>query len=114
MAQNHAAIQETNTQAKQLPQPDPALKRLDRLVGTWELTGRTLDAQEDNITGRVVIEWMPGGFFLQQRGEMNFMGFKAHSLEILGYNPATDTFPATVYSSMGGVPLSYHWDVQGD
>jgi hypothetical protein len=95
-------------------QPDPALKRLEKLVGTWEMKGRTLDAQEDSLTGRTVIEWMPGGFFLQLRGEIDFMGFKMQSLEILGYDPTTDTFPSTVYSSMDGNPSTYHWDVQGD
>jgi hypothetical protein len=39
--------------AQDQPTPDPALKRLERLVGTWELKGRTLDAKDDNISGRV-------------------------------------------------------------
>ena len=30
-----------NTQRMRLSQPDPALKRLEKLVGTWELKGRT-------------------------------------------------------------------------
>jgi hypothetical protein len=114
MAENRAAEAETTTQEFQPPQPDPALKRLEPLVGTWELTGRTLDATEDNITGRVTISWLPGGFFLEQRGEMEFMGFKAQSVEILSYDPVTDTFPSTVYSSMGANPMPYAWDVQGD
>jgi hypothetical protein len=40
-----------NTQRTGLSQPDPALKRLEKLVGTWELKGRTLNSTEDNITG---------------------------------------------------------------
>lgn len=83
-------------------------------MGAWRITGRTLDAQEDDISGHVTIEWLPGRFFLQQRGEMEVQGFKMQSLEIVGYDPATQAFTSVVYSSMGGVPLRYGWDVQGD
>lgn len=103
-----------STQNWQPPQPHPALRRLDPLVGTWEMRGRTLDAERDNIFGRVTIEWLPGGFFLEQRGEIDFMGFKAQSLEIIGYDSEADNFPATVYSSMDGMPSRYYWDVQGN
>jgi hypothetical protein len=108
MAENQAPI------GLSQQQPDPALKRLEKLVGTWELKGRTLNSKEDNISGQVVIEWMAGGFFLQQRGEIHSMGFSGYSLEIVGYDPATDIFPSTVYSNMDGVPAAYYWDVQGD
>ena len=37
-------------------QPSSDLRRLDRLVGTWELSG--------DVQGRVTYEWMEGGFFL--------------------------------------------------
>jgi hypothetical protein len=94
--------------------PDPALKRLSRLVGVWDLTGRTLDAQEDNIRGRTAIAWLPGRYFLELRGKMEFMGETVLSLEIVGYDPKTNTFPATVYSNMDGAPARYWWDVQGD
>jgi hypothetical protein len=30
--------------ALRLPKPDQALRRLDRLVGTWTINGRTLGA----------------------------------------------------------------------
>jgi hypothetical protein len=49
------------------PRPDPALKRLERFVGTWDMKGRTLGSEVDNVSGRITFEWLPGGFFLQQR-----------------------------------------------
>ena len=98
----------------QPPGPDPALRRLDRFVGTWEVRGRTLDAQDDNVTGRLAFEWLPGGFFLQQRVAMNFAGFDIAALEVIGYDPATGKFPSTVFASMIGVPIPYEYDVQGD
>ena len=45
MAQNQDAP------AMQPPGPDPALNRLERLAGTWHVTGRTLDSEKDNISG---------------------------------------------------------------
>jgi Protein of unknown function (DUF1579) len=103
-----------DAQPMEMPAPDPALGRLERLVGTWDIKGRTLDSKDDNIRGGVIIEWLPGGFFLQQRGEMEFMGFKVQSLEIVGYDQSTKAFSSTVYSNMAGVPASYRWDVQGN
>ena len=101
-----------NEQAMQMPTPDPALKRLEKLVGTWDITGHTLDSENDNISGRTTFEWLPGGFFLQQRIEMNFMGYKIQSLELIGYDPSTQAFSSHAYSNMAPFALPYRWDVQ--
>jgi hypothetical protein len=53
------------------------------------MKGRTLDSDEDNILGRTTFEWLPGGFFLQQRFEMNFADVELQSLELVGYDPET-------------------------
>jgi hypothetical protein len=98
----------------ELPKPNSALKRLERLVGTWIIEGRTFDSKDVNVSGRVTIDWLPGGFFLQQRGEIEVMGSKVHSLEIVGYDPTTKIFPSYVYSNMGEFAARYYWDVQGD
>jgi hypothetical protein len=102
-----------NTQRMGLSQPDPALKRLEKLVGTWELKGRSLNSTEDNITGWTTFEWLPGGFFLKSVGEIAVNGTSVHALEIIAYDPERKTFPSSVYSSMSGTVLSYEWDVQG-
>ncbi|GAC1662194.1 MAG: hypothetical protein PVS3B1_37790 [Ktedonobacteraceae bacterium] len=96
------------------PQPDPALGRLEKLVGTWKLTGRTRSSQQDNITGWTTFEWLPGKFFLQAVGEITFEGARMQSLEIIAYDPERKTFPASVYSSMSGTVFSYQWDIQGN
>lgn len=97
-----------------MPTPDPALRRLDRLVGTWTMKGRTLDSKEDNVFGRTTFEWLPGGFFLQQRIELNFVGMEIQSLELIGYDPQTQTLTSQVYANTSPVPLPYHWDLQDD
>jgi hypothetical protein len=33
---------------------------------------------------------------------------------VIGYDPATDRFPSTVFSSVIGVPIPYEYDLQGD
>ena len=96
------------------PTPDPALKRLEKFIGTWEMKGRTLDSKEDNIFGRVTYEWLPGGFFLQQRIELNFIGLEIRSLELVGYDPETQGLSSLVYSNLSPVPLPYKWDFQDD
>src|SRR5262245_35620853 len=98
MAQNQSGSAVASPLAAPVAKPDSALRRLDKLVGTWALKGRTLNAKADNITGRVTIEWLPGGFFLQQRSKLEFMGVKVQALEIIGYDSATNTFQSYVYS----------------
>lgn len=97
-----------------LPQPDPALRRLDRLVGHWSMEGHLVGSDETNIRGETSFRWLPGDFFLEQRVQIDFMGLQIESLELIGYDPETDTFPSTVYSNFSPEPLPYKWDVQGD
>jgi hypothetical protein len=97
----------------QPPGPDPALAALDMFVGTWDLTGRTLGADEDNVKGRLQFEWLPGKYFLQQRVELEFAGFSVAALEVIGYDPLTGKFPSTVFANMFGEPIAYEYDVDG-
>jgi hypothetical protein len=95
-----------------LPGPDPALGRLDFFIGSWRITGRTLDSKGENVSGRATFEWLPGGFFLKQEFEAEFAGLPIKSLEIIWYDPASDTFPSTVYSNLFGAPIPYRYDVR--
>lgn len=92
--------------------PNSALRSLDQLAGVWNIRGQTLDGPEGAIAGQVRIAWIAGGCFLEMRGEMEFMGERVQSLEIVGYDPETNTFPATVYSNIDGAPARYWWNVQ--
>ena len=76
--------------------------------------GRTVGAEEENVRGRATFEWLPGGHFLQQRIKLDFAGMNIEGVEIIGYDPATGTFPSTVYSNMAGTPLPYVWTIDGD
>jgi Protein of unknown function (DUF1579) len=106
MADNHAQ--------PQMPTPDPALNGLDRYVGNWDLEGHLVGSSESTIKGQATFRWLPGGFFLEQRLQLDFMGLKIESLELIGYDPETATFPSTVYSNLSPSPLPYRWEVGDD
>lgn len=95
--------------------PDPALKALDRFVGTWTMEGNLVGSEEKAIKGQTTFRWLPGGHFLEQRVTIDFAGFaEIDSLEIIGYDAETGTYPSTVYSNMSPQPLPYTWRVDGD
>jgi hypothetical protein len=102
------------SESPQLPQPDPALKRLDRLVGRWSMEGHLVGSDENDINGETSFRWLPGGFFLEQRAQIDFMGMQIDSLELIRYDPETQTFPSMVYSNFSPEPLPYKWEVEGD
>jgi hypothetical protein len=102
------------TEDTNAPQPDPALKQLDRFVGRWSMEGSMVGSDEKNIKGETEFRWLPGGFFLEQHMHLNFMGMEIESLELIGYDPETETFPSTVYSNLAPASLPYTWKVDGD
>src|SRR5262245_27354307 len=108
-------VSETTAQGAQTPTPDPALKRLDRLVGTWTLNGRLVGSDEETITGEIRFKWLEGGFFLQQDAAIEFTGmFKVNARELIGYDPETEAFASYVYSNFSPTPLPYKWDLRDD
>jgi hypothetical protein len=98
----------------QFPTPDPALRVFDRFIGTWDMEGHLVGSDERNIKGRATYRWVPGGFFVEQHVELDFMGLGIDSVELIGYDPETGTFPSTVYSNLSPAPLPYRWKVDGD
>ena len=98
-----------------LPRPDPALRRLDRFVGTWSMRGRFVGSTEEDILGEATFQWLKGGFFMQQDVHIDFAGrMLIDSREIIAYDPQTGSFPSHVYSNVSPVPLPYRWHVQGE
>ena len=102
----------TTTHAdEQAPKPHPDLKSLDRLVGTWKVSGPDID-------GHVTYEWMEGGFFLIQHFDLVHSGRKVKGMEIIGHlqpfgeAPSKD-IKARVYDTMGNT-LDYVYEVEAD
>ncbi|UUZ61004.1 DUF1579 domain-containing protein [Nocardioides sp. B-3] len=104
-----------NRATDMMPTPDPALRQLERFVGTWTMAGRLEGREEDTIHGRTTYEWLPGGFFLKQHMTMDFAGYvEIDSTEIVRYDPETGTFPSQVFSNISPEPLPYSWQLDGD
>jgi hypothetical protein len=99
-----------NAQDPQPPQPSPSLKNLDRLVGTWEMSG--------NVQGRVTFEWMEGGFFLIQYVDLEHHGQRIKGIEIIGHErpfraEPSENIKSRFYSNMGDT-LDYVYELEGD
>jgi hypothetical protein len=92
------------------PTPNPAMQSLDRLVGTWELTG--------DSCGTVTYEWMDGGFFLIQHVDMYLFGSHVKALEVIGHlqpfgQPPTPEVRSRAYDTRGNT-LDYVYEVDAD
>lgn len=94
------------------PAPSEALRRLDVLVGEWEVSG-------PDIAGRVRYEWMDGGYFLLQHVDFVHDGRPIKGLEIIGQErgfgaevPAEE-ITSRWYDAAGNTFL-YTYEVLGD
>jgi hypothetical protein len=94
----------------QAPEPNPDLKSLDRLVGTWTISG--------GAQGQVIYEWMEGRFFLIQHIDLEQYGQRIKGFEIIGHlrpfgeAPGED-IKSRFYSAMGDT-LDYVYELEGD
>ena len=99
-----------NTRVQQPPEPDPDLKSLDRLVGSWEISG--------GAQGKTTYEWMEGGFFLIQHVDLEQYGQKIKGIEVIGHErqfgaePSED-IKSRFYDNMGNT-LDYVYELDGD
>jgi hypothetical protein len=108
MADNNEA------QNQGMPTPDPALKRLNRLVGTWSMKGHPIGSDEDSITGTAPHsngcrrEMMTVLGFPCSRTWIWIMQVNQSSHEFMGYNPKTKAFSSYVYSKMLLIPTKLY------
>jgi hypothetical protein len=92
---------------QQALKPSAALRQLDRLVGTWQVSG--------GVEGQVVYEWMEGGFFLLQHvdfGHVKGVEVIGH-LHPFGEEPGKD-IKSRFYSFLDGMTLDYVYEIEGD
>jgi hypothetical protein len=95
---------------RQPPTPGPDLRALDRLVGTWTISG--------GAQGTAAYEWMEGGFFLLQRVELERHGMKVKGMEVIGHERPFGAEPSAdirsrFYDNMGNT-LDYVYELEGD
>ena len=92
------------------PTPNPGLRVLDRLVGTWRISGGS--------EGEVTYEWMEGGFFLIQRGWVKRPEGTFSFMQVIGYDRTPGQEPGKritgrLYTSTGDT-LQYTSESKGD
>ena len=96
---------------QQPPQPNPDLKSLDQLVGTWKVSG-------PDIKGKVTFEWMEGGFFLIQHFDFVQGGHKVKGMELIGHlqlfgeQPSQD-IRSRIYDTLGNT-FDYTYEVNDE
>jgi hypothetical protein len=82
---------------------NPALKRLDKLVGEWNVEISYRSDPSNIIRGRTSFEWLGNGFIVQ-RSEVERPEFPK-GIAIIGGEDATDIFPMHYFDSRGVVRL---------
>jgi hypothetical protein len=94
----------------QAPTPNPDLRGLDKLVGTWNVTG--------GANGTVTYEWMEGGFFLLQHVDLENDGRPINGMEVIGHlQPFMEEPSADIWSRFYGTTgetFDYVYEVEGD
>jgi hypothetical protein len=99
-----------NTYEPAQSMPNPDLKSLGKLVGTWKVSG--------GATGQVTYRWMEGGFFLIQDVDLDNNGHKSKGIEIIGHlqpfgeEPSTDI--KSRYYGSGGETFDYVYEMDGN
>ena len=94
------------------PEPSPGLRALDRLVGTWEVSG-------DYVQGPSYYEWVEGGYFLIQRFDFEGPdGHKVRGIEVIGHERPFGAGPSghtksRAYTNTGDT-LDYVYELEGD
>jgi hypothetical protein len=101
---------------QQPPEPNPDLRSLDRLVGTWEVSD---PSGTGAINGRSTFEWMEGGFFLIHRPDfVDGDGRQIKGIEIIGHERPFGAVPSedikTRFYGNTGETLDYVWEMEGD
>lgn len=93
--------------AQQPRQPNPDLRSLEKLIGTWTVSGEA--------EGTTTYEWTDGGFFLLQHVELG----GTRGLEVIGHEqkygeqPSVD-IKSRYYGFGEGETLDYTYEVEDD
>lgn len=91
-------------------QPSEQLRKLDRMVGTWRVTG--------GAEGTVRFEWLPGGFFLLQHVDLVQDGRRVRGIEVIGHERPFGGGPGEEITSRfydaDGNTLDYVYEVNDD
>lgn len=91
--------------------PNPALKSLARLVGSWQISG-------PNIEGTTTYKWLENSFFLLQTFDFIHNGHEVKGLEVIGFERAfgaelSADIKSRIYDNQGNT-FDYVYELTGD
>ena len=95
---------ETTQASQQTSRPDAALKRLNPFVGKWNTEGEIKKSPfgpAGKLIGTDTYEWLAGGFFLIHRVDVRMGNQKNESIEIIGYDARSNSYPMHSFDSQG-------------
>lgn len=84
--------------------PKVAHKNLEPFVGKWNTVGNIKSingSSPGQMKGTDIYEWLPGGFFLLHKVDVQMDTERKQSIEIIGYDESTDTYPMHFYDNEG-------------
>ncbi len=90
--------------------PNPDLKSLDRLIGTWQVSG--------GAEGTIRYEWLEGRCFLMQHFDLLHGGHPVKGIEVIGHlqpfgeAPSVD-IKSRIYDNAGNT-FEYVYEVEGE
>ena len=114
----HSARAQPGTRGEIMANVHSAFMPLGRLIGTWKVQGRTLRATADDVFGRIAIQPILDGAYLELRGHQIFKGLQLDIayLEIIRIDATKGTYPSDVYLTKGGGPgagaMRFEWLVE--
>jgi hypothetical protein len=106
-----------NAAEYEMPTPNPALQKFERLVGTWIIYG--IDEAGCELNGKEIFSWMEGGFFLKQEIDQVYAGQKITGIQIIGYErkwgaeETADECTSHLFDNMGN-SWEYVWELEGN
>jgi hypothetical protein len=89
---------------KEKIQPSAAHTLLQVFEGAWHTTGQTEATDESpaiQIAGTDTYEWLPGRFFMAHHADVRMGEEEAKTLEIIGYDAATQKYPTHFFDNQG-------------
>lgn len=99
------------TEDTQVAQPDEQVKALERLIGSWRVSG--------GAEGTVTYRRLEGGFFLIQDIDLEHDGRRIIGFEVIGRekpfgaDKAGEDIKSRVYDTLGNT-LDYVYELEGD
>ena len=99
------------TELQQTPQRDDELRRLGRLVGTWNVAG--------GVRGQIAFEWLEGGSCLMQRVDLEHDGRRVRGIAVIGREwpfggaSSSEDIRSRFYSE-DGETLDHVYELEGD